>query len=167
MSILKTICNNIDTILTMVVAIAAVVTLYMQRKHNKLSVMPLLTVSHTKSNKEFKIVLKNCGLGTAVIKKVLYENGNNDKYDNLIDMLNKENRVSWRCNALHSGLVNYNSDIILNVGEEVEILSYEDDEIAGLEDVSQVFCDKDIKMKIKYESLYGEAKEMAILLNCR
>lgn len=158
---------TMDTILTSIAVLTSALTLYIQRRHNKISVMPLLTVSYVKTDKEFKLILKNSGLGTAIIKKIQYENELNDKYDNLIDMLNKENRISWRCDTLYSEIANFNSDIILKMGDEIGILYYADAETAGVEEVSQAFEDKDIKMKIKYESLYKEEKELYCSLNCR
>lgn len=154
---MMTYVDVIDIVTTIILAGAAMVTLAIQRKHNRLSVKPVLTIEYVSNDKEFDIKLKNGGLGTAIIKQICFESDKGNKYDNIMELLHEENRVSWRSINMVSEILNYNKDeLVLNADGTLGILSCQDSGKTEIEDVRKAFMSEGITMQVIYCSLYEE-----------
>jgi hypothetical protein len=114
-----------------------------QRRHNRLSVKPILTFDEISQNRRKSIRMSNDGLGPALIKRfTIIENGK--VYDaNDGNPWNQTNRIK---EIDFSEMYYFNKGASIKPNEAYNLLSWDADSIRIL----------DIEILIEYESIYEE-----------
>jgi hypothetical protein len=144
----------IALILSFCSTILALWSVWLQRKHNHVSVRPIAASILANYIDNLAVKIKNNGLGPLIIKKFFVQKGNNILGDNLIDLMpqNPEN-VPWRDFA--KGINSH----ILSPGEELCILELKTEEISEefIEFRNEVRMTlAPLSIKIEYENIYEE-----------
>lgn len=95
-NLFKMIANiNWDTVIGFTAIIFTAISLYMQRKHNRLSVKPIAIISVGDYEHEIAVYLQNKGTGPLIIKDLSFTDGQT-KEKALIDFFGSEfNDVAW------------------------------------------------------------------------
>ncbi len=131
-------------------------------KHNKLSVNPLLRFfvkNESKSNKIF-IELHNCGFGPAIIKSFTLEYRDRI-YGNFRDLI-KENVDNLLDENSQSKIIKYiyyfDKDSFISSSDSITVFSVKSQSSEDLKHYKLVL--KEIKAVVKYETIYGDKKEL-------
>jgi hypothetical protein len=124
-------------------------------KHNKLSVEPMLYLKTSKlSNSLFtKVILKNGGLGTAIINhcEIIYKG---DKYNSFQFVL-KEKIIKEEKKFIYT---TFGGNTMISANDEVILLEYKAITIDEYYFLNSLL--KEIDIQIEYKSIYGEIKYM-------
>ena len=136
---------------------------YLSRKHNRISVRPVLRLvteySLGNDDHKYAISVKNCGLGSAIIKDVQIfikdaEVGkaySDESWNRAIELAKSEHSVF---DDFYYTI--FTKDVTINSGESVEILWHESD-------VEKPIIDKVLEefvFKVSYQSFYKEKFEL-------
>jgi hypothetical protein len=135
-------------------------TFFVQRKHNILSVKPVLVLRHEWSGNSRSIHVKNCGLGLAIISKIILRNNGN-----VIPFQTCEDIIEIADAFFHDGGFYSQGEVIDNniIEKAVEIniltlLFHEDhDYIEARERIFNFL--KNTTLTIKYKSLHEKDYE--------
>jgi len=127
---------------------------YLMRRHNRISVKPLLAFqqNYKKVSESCGLVLVNQGLGTAIINDIrVYVN--ND-YIGLLD-----SNDTWERALLKTlpGGTKYSSKVLdgkypLIAGDKITLLEFTEQNV---DDKAIRKCLRSLEMEVRYESLYG------------
>lgn len=159
---------TIDVAAFLVALMACIFTIWqliIQRKHNKLSVKPLLQVKHNWESKIRSICIKNCGLGPVIITDItLVYKAKKIHFDTISDKYDLANEY------LDLGFYSYgetvDKDSILDKGEELQLLSlsfHEDHDYNNARERIFTFL-KETKLVISYKSIYNEPFNLSVSL---
>lgn len=127
-------------------------------KHNKLSVEPLLN-THTfisNNNNTVEVCVQNNGLGTALIKSFMIFQ-NDDTFDDF-NCLFKTNNIEIKDNQIRYFVFSELTYILNNTS--VLILKCTVESSNEIRKVKTLF--KEIKIEVKYESIYGDEKVLVL-----
>jgi hypothetical protein len=157
--LLENIKNNSElfiAVLSLIVAITSmifgVVSLVIQRSHNKKSVLPLGVISLANYENDLRIKIKNNGVGPLIIQEIkTYKNGNFKNYP--IDWFENEN-IIWK--TFQKNLENYS----IPANSESILLEYNVDlsdqkSVNTRELIRNIL--KDLTIKVKYKDIYDKS----------
>ncbi|GAB3338623.1 hypothetical protein GCM10027429_24050 [Marivirga atlantica] len=150
----------INVIITGLIAIAAFGTLYVQREHNKKSIVPLINIGYGDFENMLYVGITNVGIGPAEITdiEVYKEVPNLEKKNTLIDWL----PMKLSKGAKYKFYASRYKDFFLSKGEnyklvEVEIDMSIDEAIEQRESIRQIM--KDLYIKVSYKDIYGTVQK--------
>ena len=128
-------------------------TLAITNKHNKLSVKPLVDFMSYNSRNIEKLVIKNKGLGPAIISSIIFYDENEASNVLLKIVLKHMPIAAFEIDQDESRTINIMGKLILGSNEEFSLheIVYKNDIPRSLVDIH----DK-IVMEIKYQSIYNE-----------
>lgn len=149
------------TIIALGVAITTIWQGVLTRRHNRLSVKPILRVTRiTAEGREIEILLKNTGFGPAVISSVKFF------VDDIVvekkNLFTPGNLALQKIGVLESRFTEYefNPQESLSAGEE-QALFKSLDAINDEEHITRIIKGFDrLSIEIEYESIYGETFKM-------
>ena len=125
------------------------------RKQQYMSVYPYLDLGNYNSGtKSYRYVLKNNGIGPAILKSVRIQRGNGKAYQDLIDYVEAEG-PNWDSAPYYHA--NLSLGRLIPANEEVSIIgAWEDIDSTGLRALYQSLNYEDLLIEIEYESIYEE-----------
>lgn len=144
--------ETVQSLIAVVIALIAVFISiwqgYEQRRHNRLSVKPILTFDAISHNNYKSIRLSNDGLGPAIVKRfIISEKGT--QFD--ASEGNPWTEIKQLPNIQYSEMYYFDDGATIKPNEHFNLLTWEADSIRIL----------DIELLIEYESIYEESFELS------
>ena len=124
------------------------------RKQQYMSVLPYLEMGNYGTNSNaYKYVLKNNGVGPAILKSVKVGIKNGKIYNDVVDYvrvnLTKKDTIQYYYSNLNLGK-------LIPEKETIDVIVVNDNKIKSSQRLYQIFNKDSLLIQIEYESIYGE-----------
>ena len=149
---IENIISIISVIITAVVCVFSGATFFIQRKHNRKCVRPILNV--LRKEVPLTISLSNKGIGPAIISGVNIQKGTKETYESIEDFIKKRSIIASE--KYYSININETNTIAVAAGETIILFQLYSDSKQFSEDVWAKFVSNEYEIILNYEDVYGK-----------
>jgi len=143
--------SNVIAILALFISFLSIIvgafTLWIQHRHNRLSVRPICVISLADYENRITIKIKNAGMGSMIIKSILTSDNHGTKKEYPIDWMPVG--ITWA--GFRRGLKKH----AIKEGGEIILLEYIPKEKSDLNKTQIRSTLQDLTITVTYEDIYG------------
>ena len=124
------------------------------RKQQYMSVYPFLELSHKGiETDDYAFVLKNKGIGPALITKVVIVEKGKPAVHDFVDYIAQRKLERDSFSFLYANIF---EGRLISAGEQLELIANHNNDFAGALRLLELLTDENLTWEIEYESIYGE-----------